>query len=158
MLVPRRWWTVRRELRVADLRLRLCLLPQPNFLEPRKSRRRRARSDMCRLAQDPAVEDPSYSDEEGENYDLDEQTRDNDFLAILHVFLRLSGHETGARTLCNETQNISSDEKFREPFGADQGVVLAVNQKDDPAECHVDGCGVQRWSDEQRERLDDEEG
>ena len=66
------------------------------------------------------VEDGGDGDEQSEDYDLNDQTGDDDVLAGFdHAGL---GHETRSAGLYEEGEDVAGDENFGEPFATDERV------------------------------------
>lgn len=57
-----------------------------------------------------------------------------------------------------ETENVTCDEDFGDPVGADDGVACRVGAHDEATEDHVDGCCEENRRNEDEDGLDDVRG
>lgn len=86
------------------------------------------------------VEDARHDDKEAKDDDLDAETSHDDVLAELDVAARLGlGQETASAGLGEEGEDVAGYKELGHPAELDEGVRVAVGERDDACEDHVDG-------------------
>lgn len=98
----------------------------------------------------------SRDDDKGaEEYNLDEQADEDDYLAYLAQRRSVRSHKSPPppSALQEERKQVSDDEDFRNAGRTDRGCELAAQNADYAAEGHVNGRGEAGGRDEEEEGL-----
>ena len=103
------------------------------------------------------MEYPGDNDKEAKDYELDEETADDDVFAGGHARGVGAGgaHQGTPCGLHKEGEDVAGDKEFREEAAGDEGVRFAVGEEDDAAEDHVNRGGEKGGCHEGEEGLED---